>query len=76
MAGQKFQYDESGSTFLYFVLSFLALILIPCTYYFWPNPKVPSEFNDTFRWYFYKAWNDTVSFTLSFRSQETQCCKM
>ena len=33
MGGQKFQYDESGSTFVYFLLSFLALILVPCTYY-------------------------------------------
>jgi preprotein translocase subunit Sec63 len=37
MAGQKFQYDESGSTFFYFILSFLALILIPATFYFWPK---------------------------------------
>lgn len=33
MPGQKFQYDESGSTFVYFLLSFLALVLIPSTYY-------------------------------------------
>lgn len=39
MAGQKFQYDESGSTFFYFILSFLALILIPATIYFWPKKK-------------------------------------
>ena len=37
--GQKFQYDESGSTFFYFILSFLALILIPATFYFWPKKK-------------------------------------
>ncbi|GAB6033355.1 secretory subunit [Chamberlinius hualienensis] len=29
MAGSKFQYDESGGTFFYFLLSFLALVLIP-----------------------------------------------
>lgn len=39
MAGQKFQYDESGGTFFYFILSFLALILIPATFYFWPKKK-------------------------------------
>lgn len=39
MAGQKFQYDESGSTFFYFILSFLALILIPATFYFWPKKR-------------------------------------
>jgi translocation protein SEC63 len=37
--GQKFQYDESGSTFFYFILSFLALILVPATIYFWPRKK-------------------------------------
>ncbi|CAL8086529.1 unnamed protein product [Orchesella dallaii] len=41
--GQKFQYDESGNTFLYFVMAFLALILMPCSYYFWPNPDKPKE---------------------------------
>lgn len=39
MGGQKFQYDESGGTFFYFILSFLALILIPATVYFWPRKK-------------------------------------
>ncbi|XP_058461818.1 translocation protein SEC63 homolog [Malaya genurostris] len=39
MGGQKFQYDESGATFFYFILSFLALILIPATFYFWPRKK-------------------------------------
>lgn len=37
MAGSKFQYDESGGTFFYFLLSFLALVIIPCTYYFYPS---------------------------------------
>ncbi|CAH1183103.1 unnamed protein product [Phaedon cochleariae] len=37
--GQKFQYDESGGTFFYFLLSFLALILIPATIYYWPRKK-------------------------------------
>lgn len=40
MSGQKFQYDESGGTFFYFLLSFLALLLVPGTYYLWPRcPK-------------------------------------
>ena len=39
MAGSKFQYDESGGTFFYFLLSFLALVVIPCTYYFWPKDE-------------------------------------
>lgn len=37
MSKAKFTYDESGATFFYFVLSFLALILVPSTYYLWPN---------------------------------------
>lgn len=39
MGGQKFQYDESGGTFFYFLLSFLALVLIPTTIYTWPWKK-------------------------------------
>jgi preprotein translocase subunit Sec63 len=39
MAGQKFEYDEKGSTFLYFLLSFLGLCLIPATYYGWPGSE-------------------------------------
>ncbi|XP_044728876.1 translocation protein SEC63 homolog isoform X2 [Chrysoperla carnea] len=39
MGGQKFQYDESGGTFFYFLLSFLALILIPATYFYWPRKR-------------------------------------
>jgi len=43
MAGSKFQYDESGGTFFYFLLSFLALVVIPSTYYFWPKDQEDSE---------------------------------
>ncbi|OQR66371.1 translocation protein SEC63-like [Tropilaelaps mercedesae] len=36
----KFQYDESGGTFFYFLLAFLAMVVLPCTYYLWPRkPK-------------------------------------
>ncbi|XP_066591579.1 translocation protein SEC63 homolog [Prorops nasuta] len=47
MSGQKFEYDESGGTFFYFLLSFLALLLIPGTYYLWPRcPKQdPNQFS-------------------------------
>ncbi|XP_043204144.1 translocation protein SEC63 homolog [Amphibalanus amphitrite] len=34
MAGQKFEYDESGSTFYYFLLCFLGLVLGPASYYY------------------------------------------
>lgn len=39
MAGSKFQYDESGGTFFYFLVSFLALLVVPGTYYFWPTEQ-------------------------------------
>uniref|UniRef100_A0A1I8GJ51 J domain-containing protein n=1 Tax=Macrostomum lignano TaxID=282301 RepID=A0A1I8GJ51_9PLAT len=39
MAGMKFEYDESGSTFYYFLLAFYALVLLPMTYYFWPTSQ-------------------------------------
>lgn len=48
MAGQKFQYDESGGTFFYFILSFLALILIPATFYFWPKKKTEGKVVELF----------------------------
>ncbi|XP_027216426.1 translocation protein SEC63 homolog isoform X4 [Penaeus vannamei] len=43
MAGQKFEYDESGSTFFYFLTCFLGLILVPCTFYFWPAGESEAE---------------------------------
>ncbi|KAK4324811.1 hypothetical protein Pmani_004574 [Petrolisthes manimaculis] len=43
MAGMKFEYDESGSTFFYFLTSFLGLVLLPCTYYFWPESAKEDE---------------------------------
>lgn len=35
--GQQFKYDEKGSTFLYFILSVLVMVLIPVSYMFWPK---------------------------------------
>jgi len=46
MAGQKFQYDESGNTFFYFILSFLALILVPSSFYFWPQKPSKDKTDD------------------------------
>ena len=37
MPKTNFQYDESGTTFYYVLLTFLGGILIPSTYYFWPQ---------------------------------------
>lgn len=36
MAGAKFEYDQSGSTY-YFLLAFEALVLVPSSYYFYPR---------------------------------------
>lgn len=36
MAGAKFEYDEHGTTFHCFVLTFMALIVTPATCLFWP----------------------------------------
>ncbi|KAL4233084.1 secretory subunit [Mactra antiquata] len=43
MAGMEFEYDEEGSTFFYFLLSFWALIMIPATYYGWPSAVTEDE---------------------------------
>uniref|UniRef100_A0A914WPP5 J domain-containing protein n=1 Tax=Plectus sambesii TaxID=2011161 RepID=A0A914WPP5_9BILA len=47
MARAQFQYDEVGNTFYYFVVSFYALLLLPATFYFWPNKKKSVEDKDT-----------------------------
>lgn len=39
MAGMKFEYDESGYKFVYFLISFYAMIIIPATYYLWPRKE-------------------------------------
>ena len=39
MPKTNFQYDESGNTFYYFLLTFLGIILFPSTYYFWPQEE-------------------------------------
>uniref|UniRef100_A0A8D0L5I1 SEC63 homolog, protein translocation regulator n=1 Tax=Sphenodon punctatus TaxID=8508 RepID=A0A8D0L5I1_SPHPU len=43
MAGQQFQYDDSGNTFFYFLTSFVGLIVIPATYYLWPRDQHSGE---------------------------------
>jgi len=44
MPKTNFQYDESGNTFYYFLLTFLGIILFPSTYYFWPaEEKIDPE---------------------------------
>ncbi|OQV17240.1 Translocation protein SEC63-like protein [Hypsibius exemplaris] len=36
----KFQYDEQGDSFVYFVMAFLVLVLCPSSYFFWPRVEV------------------------------------
>ena len=40
MAGMEFEYDEEGGTFYFFLMSFMALVLIPTTYYLWGSGEV------------------------------------
>ena len=39
MPKTNFQYDETGNTYYYVFLTFLGLVLIPSTYYFWPKEE-------------------------------------
>lgn len=39
----EFEYDEEGSTFYFFLLSFWAVIIIPATYYGWPRKLSEDE---------------------------------
>jgi len=39
MPKTNFQYDESGTTFYYVLLTFLGFILIPSTFFFWPQEE-------------------------------------
>ena len=36
---QQLEYDEQGSTFYYFLISFYGLFLLPATYFLWPSRK-------------------------------------
>uniref|UniRef100_A0A7M5XBC5 J domain-containing protein n=1 Tax=Clytia hemisphaerica TaxID=252671 RepID=A0A7M5XBC5_9CNID len=46
MAGMKFEYDEKGTTFYYFILSFCAIFLIPTTYYLFPDDSKKKKTED------------------------------
>ena len=39
MGKTNFQYDETGNTYYYVFLTFLGLVLLPSTYYFWPSEE-------------------------------------
>ncbi|XP_078398635.1 translocation protein SEC63 homolog [Cetorhinus maximus] len=43
MAGQQFQYDDSGNTSFYFLTSFVGLLVIPATFYLWPKDQNDEE---------------------------------
>lgn len=70
MGGQKFEYDESGSTFFYFVLSFLALILVPATFYYWPRKRKEGKSQIMFSYTFYVLKLYAAMSTLKFNLYE------
>jgi len=43
MAGAQFEYDEKGTTFYYFLISFYGIVLVPVTYYVWKVTKLPDD---------------------------------
>lgn len=43
MAGAQFEYDEKGTTFYYFLISFFGIVLVPVTYYVWKVTKLPGK---------------------------------
>lgn len=45
MAGAQFEYDEKGTTFYYFLISFYGIVLVPVTYYVWNVTKLSGELN-------------------------------
>ncbi|XP_037079995.1 translocation protein SEC63 homolog [Pollicipes pollicipes] len=47
MAGQKFEYDESGSTFYYFLLCFLGLVLAPASYVYFLKDDKKDDVSET-----------------------------
>ena len=60
MGKTNFQYDETGNTYYYVFLTFLGLILLPCTYYFWPSWSVVDESVEKKKKYIQVAAKDTV----------------
>lgn len=46
MPRTNFQYDETGNTYNYVFLTFLSLILLPSTYFFWPFSGSSSKSKD------------------------------
>ena len=43
MAGAQFEYDEKGTTFYYFLISFFGIVLVPLTYYVLKITKLPGK---------------------------------
>ncbi len=37
MSGDRFQFDDNGDTFCVFLVASVTVILLPLTYYFWPE---------------------------------------
>lgn len=50
MAGAQFEYDEKGTTFYYFLISFFGIVLVPLTYYVWKITKLPGKLRNFCNW--------------------------
>ncbi|KAH8858082.1 Translocation protein SEC63 like [Schistosoma japonicum] len=49
MPGDRFEFDESGDTFLCFLTAFYTLVLIPLTYFCWPSLEFKDSYEQTKR---------------------------
>ena len=56
MAGAQFEYDEKGTTFYYFLLSFFGIVLVPVTYYVWKVTKLPGKLWKSSQLYAKQQW--------------------
>jgi translocation protein SEC63 len=60
MGKTNFEYDETGNTYYYVFLTFLGLVLIPATYYFWPSGDDDDEIEKRKKSYLQAAARDSV----------------
>ncbi|XP_018652708.1 DNAj-related [Schistosoma mansoni] len=49
MPGDRFEFDESGDTFLCFLTAFYTLVLIPLTYFCWPSLEFKESYEQSKR---------------------------
>jgi len=56
MAGAQFEYDEKGTTFYYFLISFYGIVLVPVSYYVWKVTKLPGKLWKSSQLYAKQQW--------------------